>query len=123
MKVNGKEITWEDGPKGDFWTDIKVHTLWKDEKTGANIQLLKAPPSKIPPMGEHKHPDANERAYYLAGEMESADGTPTVISADNTVFAFNQKGVMHGTGEEVKVIKEMVWLRFHDGPSKRVHKK
>jgi hypothetical protein len=121
MKVNGKEIKWEDGPKGDFWTDIKVHTLWKDEKTGANLQLLKAPPSDIPPMGEHKHPDANEWAYYLAGEMESADGTRSVITADNTGFGFNPKDVFHGTGGG-KIIKETLWLRFHDGPSKRVHK-
>ena len=103
-------------------TDIKVHTLWKDEKTGASLQLLKAPPSEIPPIGEHMHPEANEWAYYLAGELESGDGTRTVISVDNTVFGFNEKGVMHGTGEGLRVIKEMVWLRFHDGPSKRIHK-
>ena len=122
MKVNWKEIKWEDGPKGDFWTDIKVHTLWKDEKTGANLQLLRAPVSDIPPMGEHKHPDANEWAYYLSGEMELVDGRRMVITADNTGFAFNQKDVFHGGGGG-KIIKETLWLRFHDGSSKRVHKK
>ncbi len=121
MKINGKEVKWEDGPKGDFWTDIKVHTIWKDEQTGANLQLLKAPVSDTPPMGAHMHPEANEWSYYLAGEGEMPDGTRMTISADNTVFAFNQKGVTHGGGGG-KVVEEMVWLRFHDGPSKRVHK-
>ncbi len=121
MKINGKEITWEDGPKGDFWTDIKVHTLWKDDKTGANLQLLRAPPSEGPTMGDHMHPDANEWAIYLSGEAEAADGTRIVVSADNTIFAFNPKGKTHGGGGG-KVIRELTWLRFHDGPSKRIHK-
>jgi hypothetical protein len=122
MKVNGKEIKWEDGPKGDFWTDIKIHTLWKDEKTGANLTLLKAPVSDIPPMGAHAHPDANERAIYLGGEMEAADGTRTIVSADNTLFGFVSKGETHGTGGGGKIIREMTWIRYHDGPSARVHK-
>jgi hypothetical protein len=121
MKINGKEIEWKDGPKGDFWTDIKMHVLWENEKTGANLALLKAPPSDTPPMGAHMHPDANEWAYYLAGEIESADGTRIKVTADNTVFAFNTKGVTHA-GDGGKIIKEMLWLRYHDGASTRVHK-
>jgi len=121
MKVNGKEIKWEDPPKGDFWTDIKIHVLWEDEKTGANLTLLKAPKSETALMGAHAHPDANEWSYYLAGEAEAADGTRITVSADNTRFGFNPKGVTHGGGGG-KVIRELMWLRYHDGPSKRVHK-
>jgi hypothetical protein len=121
MKVNGKEIKWEDGPKGDFWTDVKVHTLWEDKKTGANLTLLKAPKSETPVMGAHAHPNANEWSFYLAGEVQTADGTRATISADNTMFGFVAKGESHGK-DAWKAIRETMWIRYHDGGSKRVQK-
>jgi hypothetical protein len=91
MKVNGKEIRWEDPPKGEFFTDVKAHVLWQDKKTGANLTILKAPKSEKNVMAPHAHPNANEWAMYLAGEFETADGTRITISPDNNIFAFSPK--------------------------------
>jgi len=68
-----------------------------------------------------RYPNANEWSYYLAGEAKGEDGTRMTVSADNTVFSYTPKGERHGGGGG-KVIREMMWMRYHDGPSKRVIK-
>jgi hypothetical protein len=125
MKVNGKVIRWKDPLKGDFLTDVKVHTLWEDRKTGANLTLIKASPGKGPVMKAHVHPNANEWSLYLAGEGEYADGSRVTVSADDTTFQYNPKGETHGytpRDEDSKITREFVWVRYHDGPSMRVNK-
>ena len=119
--MNGKEIKWQDPPKGDFWTDVKMYVLWQDKKTGANLTLLRAPKSDKAVMGPHAHPNANEWSVYLAGEGETPDGTRIKASADNIVFGFVPKGEIHAK-ESGKVIQELTWIRYHDGPSTRVNK-
>jgi hypothetical protein len=121
LKVNGKEIKWEDAPKGYFAVSgVKQHVLWRDEKTGANLTLLKGPKGKGWD-SPHTHPNANEWTIILAGEGEAADGTRTTASADDIMFDFSPKGKTHGTAGE-KIIQEVIWLRYQDGPSTRVNK-
>ena len=122
MKVNGKEIKWEDPPKGEYLTDVKIHVLWEDKKTGANLTLLKAPKAAGPVMEPHAHHNANEWSFYLAGELEAADGTKVTVSPDNTMFGFVSKGETHGKGGVWKALGEVTWLRYHDGPSTRAIK-
>ena len=62
MKVNGKEIKWEDAPKAYFLTDVKMHVLWRDEKTGAGLTLLKAPKGKNFDQ-PHTHPKFEELSF------------------------------------------------------------
>jgi hypothetical protein len=121
MKVNGKEIKWEDAPKGDFVTDVKAHVLWRDEKTGANLTLLKAPKGKMQRDQAHLHPSANEWTVIFAGETELPDGTRMTASADNLYFGFFPKGLTH-SGSENKVNQEVIWLRYLDGPPARINK-
>lgn len=121
MKVNGKEIKWDDVPKGYFpVSGIKQHVLWRDEKTGANLTLLHAPKGKGWD-SPHSHPNANEWTIILAGEAEMADGTRGKASADDIMFDFNPKGKTHGSVGG-KVVQEVMWLRYQDGPSTRVNK-
>jgi hypothetical protein len=120
LKVNGKEIVWEDAPKGYFPGEVKMHVLWQDEKTGASFTLLKA--SK----GEgwdrpHSHPNTNEWTILLAGEAETAYGARIRASLDDIQFSFMPKGKTH-SGADTKVIQEVLWLRYQDGPSARVNK-
>jgi hypothetical protein len=121
MKVNGKEIEWEDAPKGYFAVSgVKMHVLWRDEKTGASLALLKAPTGKWPDR-PHAHPNANEWTISWSGEVEAADGTRTKVSADDISFGFNPKSKTHSSSGG-KIIQELMWLRYQDGPSTRENK-
>jgi hypothetical protein len=121
MKVNGKEIKWVDVPKGYFpVSGVKMHVLWHDEKTGANLTLLRAPKGKGWDSA-HSHPNANEWTIMLAGEAEDTNGTLWKMSAENLLFDFTPKAKTHG-GPGGKVVEEVMWLRYQDGPSTRVNK-
>jgi hypothetical protein len=49
------------------------------------------------------------------------DGTHWKGSADDIMFSFSPKGKTHGTAG-VKVIQEVTWIRYLDGPATRVNK-
>jgi hypothetical protein len=119
MKVNGKEVVWEDAPKGHYLIDVKIHVLWRDEKTGAQFQLLKAPVGGRPE-NPHVHPDANQYGLMISGEIELADGTKMTAGEDNYMFGFNPKGKEHAYWKGAKLNKECLFLMYYDGPSTKV---
>ena len=121
MMVNGKEVKWEDAPKGWFpVSGVKMHVLWRDEKTGANITLFRAPKGKGWD-SPHSHPNVNEVSIGISGEMETPDGTNWKFSADNLMLSHSPKGTTHGTAGG-KVIQEATWIRYQDGAGTRVNK-
>ena len=121
MKVNNKDIEWEDPPKGDFLTDVKIKTLWRDEKTGAHFRLIKIPVGGLWEL-PHVHPGASHWTLMVSGEAEFPNGTRMTASEDNYIFMHNPKGEKHAFYEGVKVVKECVALQYFDGPSTRVTK-
>jgi hypothetical protein len=83
--------------------------------------LLKAPRGIMQRDQAHVHPSAKEWAIIFAGEMELPDGTKMTASADNLHFGFFRKGETH-SGSENKVNKEVMWVRYLDGPPTKVNK-
>lgn len=121
IKVNGKEVEWEDPPKGDFLTDVKIKVLWRDEKTGAHFRLIKIPEGgcfELP----HVHPGASHWSFTISGEAELPNGARMTAGEDNYVFAFNPREEEHAYWKGMKVIKECIALQYFDGPSTRVSK-
>ena len=122
MKVNGKEVKWEDCSKDDcFLTDVKVHVLWRDEKTGASMRLLKVPVGdawELP----HQHPGANQWAIILSGLVDMTGGAQMAASGDDIFFGYGPKGETHGPPRGSKVIKEMIGIQYLDGPGAKVIK-
>lgn len=119
--MNGKEIKWEDAPKGHYLTDVKIHVLWRDEKTGAQFQLMKVPVGGLWE-NPHVHPDANQWALSISGEAEFPNGSKLTMGEDNYFFQFNPKGVEHAYYKGAKVNKEAFNLVYYDGPSTKVFK-
>ena len=113
--LNFNEIEWEDTPRGYYLTDVKQKTLWKDEKTGATLALIKFPEGVADKI--HSHPEANQIVLGLSGEMEMPDGSLTPVSP-NSVYLFD-KGEKHGA---TMVTKDVLTLFFWDGsPKPEVH--
>ena len=109
-----KDVNWDNPPPGDFLTDVKEKVLRKDEKTGAEMLLLKIPGDGIHEAA-HAHPDADQWTYCLYGEFETPDGTR--VPAEG-LFLFVPKGEKHsGT---TKVTKETIGLMFWNGPRRRI---
>ena len=121
MKVNGKEVEWEDPPKEEILTDVKIKTLWRDEKTGAHFRLMKIPVGGVWE-NPHFHPEASHWSFMVSGEIEFLNRTQMKASEDNYVFMNNPKGEKHAFYEGAKVVKEWSYLEYFDGPSKRVLK-
>jgi quercetin dioxygenase-like cupin family protein len=118
VKMNGKDVEWEDPPKGDFLTDVKIKVLWRDEKTGAYFRLIKIPVG-IDHELRHIHPEASHWSFIVSGEAELANGTKMTASEDNYLFMYNPKGEEHGL-KGIKYTKEFVVLQYFDGPPTRV---
>jgi len=53
-----EDLEWEDPPRGYYLTDVKQKTLWKDEKSGATLALIKFPEGVADKI--HSHPEANQ---------------------------------------------------------------
>ena len=106
-----EDLEWEDPPRGYYLTDVKQKTLWKDEKTGATLALIRFPEGVADKI--HSHPEANQVVIGLSGEMEMPDGTLVSVKP-NSVYHFD-KGEKHGA---TMVTKEVLTLFFWDGPPK-----
>ena len=104
-----KDLEWEEPPRNYYLTDVKQKTLWKDEKTGATLVLIKFPEGVADKI--HSHPEANQMVIGLSGEMEMPDGTIATLTP-TSVFYFD-KGEKHGAS---RITKECITLFFWDGP-------
>jgi len=104
-----KDLEWEEPPRDYYLTDVKQKTLWKDEKTGATLVLIKFPEGVADKI--HSHPEANQMVIGLSGEMEMPDGTIATLTP-TSVFYFD-KGEKHGAS---RITKECITLFFWDGP-------
>jgi hypothetical protein len=120
MRMNGKEVEWEDPPKGDFLTDVKIKVLWRDEKTGAHFRLLKIPLGGASELA-HVHPEANQWNFMVSGEAERPDGTKMTASEDNYLFWYIPKGQKHAQ-QPLRTVKEIIRLQYFDGPSTKISK-
>jgi quercetin dioxygenase-like cupin family protein len=106
--VRFEDLEWEDPPRGYYLTDVKQKTLWRDEKTGTTLALIKFPEGVADKI--HSHPEANQIVIGLSGEMEMPDGALVTVSP-NSVYYFD-KGENHGA---TKVTQECLTLFFWDG--------
>jgi 2,4'-dihydroxyacetophenone dioxygenase len=109
--VTFEDLEWEDPPRGYYLTDVKQKTLWKDEKSGATLALIKFPEGIADKI--HSHPEANQIVIGLSGEMEMPDGSLATLTP-TAVYIF-EKGEKHGASN---VTKECLTLFFWDGPPK-----
>lgn len=108
LHVDSKKLDWEDPPRGYYLTDVKQKVLWKDEKTGATMALIKFPVGVADEI--HAHPEANQFIFCLEGEVEDEEGNRMPMDGH---FGYTPKGVKHGAS---KVTKESLLLFFWDGP-------
>jgi 2,4'-dihydroxyacetophenone dioxygenase len=113
-QLNFKDIVWESAPRGYYLTDVKQKTLWEDEKTGATLALLKFPPGVADKI--HTHPEANQIAIGLSGEVEMPPNGVVAPLQPNMALIMD-KGGKHGA---TRFIKESIVLFFWDGPPKPV---
>jgi 2,4'-dihydroxyacetophenone dioxygenase len=120
VKINGKDVEWEDAPKGHYLTDVKEKVLWKDERTGAMLAIRKIPKGGIHE-NPHKHPQANHWVFGLSGEMKYPDGTLLSISEDDYFFLYAPKGDVHGGGPKgTRFTTDCIVLMYFDGPQTKV---
>ena len=110
MKIfDTKTFDWQDPPRGYYLTDVKEKVVWEDENTGAKMALIKFPVGIADKL--HSHPESDQFAYGISGEVETGDGQK--ISMDGQFFYFS-KGETHGA---TKITEEAVALFYWDGPS------
>ena len=120
VKVNNRDIEWEDMPEGFYLTDVKRHVLWTDEKTGAHFALVKFPKGGVHEL-PHIHPDANHWMFGISGEVEYPGGVH--LSAPETyMFAFRPKGKLHGPQPGTQFLTDCIAFVYFDGPHTRVFK-
>jgi hypothetical protein len=120
IKVNGKEVEWQNTPKGHYLSDVKEHVLWKDESTGAMLALRKIP---VGGLHEHPHihPDASHWMFLLSGEAVYPDGSTLSCSENDYIFMFAPRGKKHGGGPAgLKFTKEFIGLWYFDGPQTKI---
>jgi quercetin dioxygenase-like cupin family protein len=108
--VDSKTLDWQEPPRGYYLTDVKEKVIWEDEKTGAKMALIKFPVGIADKL--HSHPEADQFAYCLSGEVETDTGEK--ISMEGK-FLYFPRGEKHGA---TKMLKETVGLFYWDGPSK-----
>lgn len=108
LVVDSKNIEWEDPPRGYYLTDVKQKVLWKDEKTGAMMALVKFPVGVADKI--HSHPEANQFFFPLSGEAEISEGSKTSLEG---VLFYCPKGEKHGA---TNFTKECIALFYWDGP-------
>lgn len=109
---NAQEIKWTDAPKNMYLTDVKEKILWYNEETGAIMVLMKLPPGlyAVP----HIHPQANQWAYGLEGEVEHPNGKKQSVK---DAFGFLPKGALEpGT----IISKETLTIIYWDGPRSQI---
>jgi hypothetical protein len=119
VKINGKDVQWEDPPTGDFLTDVKISVLWQDEETGAHFRLIKFPQGGVWEF-PHVHPEANQVNFGLSGEIELPDGRRMSIGEGKYSFRYFPKGQKHGPEKDWKVVKDAIALQYLDGPPTKV---
>ncbi len=106
--LNFKDIEWKDAPRGYYLTDVKQHTLWEDERTGAILALIKFPVGIADKI--HSHPEANQICIGLSGECRMPRG---ILPLSPNMVISASKGAKHGATD---ITKESVFLFFWDGP-------
>ncbi len=111
--LNFKDSAWEDAPRGYYLSDVKQKTLWEDKKTGALMVLLKFPPGVADKI--HSHPEANQIAIGLTGEVLMPDGRVNPVEPNLGVCI--DKATKHGATE---FTKETIGLFFWDGPPRPI---
>ena len=108
FSVDSNILEWESAPRGYYLTDVKQKVLWRDERTGATVALVKFPVGLADKV--HSHPKANQIVFGLEGEYEDKEGNRISLKGR---FSYVPKGVKHGA---TKFTKESVLLFFWDGP-------
>jgi hypothetical protein len=112
VKVNEKEVEWEDPPEGFYLTDVKIKVLWKNEETGAQFMLVKIPAGDN---YEHQHTHGSGQwSLWLRGEVEFPDGRRRSIADGDWGFGYQPKNTKHGTPEGLKIIKEIIGYQYFD---------
>jgi quercetin dioxygenase-like cupin family protein len=107
-----KDIEWEDPPRGYYLTKVKQKVLWEDKNTGATLALVKFPEGVAD--RTHSHPEANQTAIGLSGEIEMPpDKVTAPLRADMAIMI--PKGEKHGA---TRFTKEGIVLFFWDGSPK-----
>jgi len=54
FSVDSNRLEWESAPRGYYLTDVKQKVLWRDERTGATVALVKFPVGLADKV--HSHP-------------------------------------------------------------------
>ena len=109
--LNFQDIDWKDAPRGYYLTDVKQHTLWEDEKTGATLALMKFPKGIADEIHSHQ---GKQITIGLTGEMlmppsnEKTKIEPTMVATVDT-------GGKHGATE---FTAESILLFFWDESTK-----
>ena len=108
--LNFEDIEWKDAPRGYYLTDVKQHTLWKDDKTGATLALIKFPKGVADEIHSH---NGKQITIPLSGEMLMPP-TNEKVKVEPTMVVTVNKGGKHGATE---FTKESILLFFWDGPT------
>jgi hypothetical protein len=115
VKVNGEEVEWERHPH--HRNNVYRHILWRDEKTGATLALLKIEKGELIEQLAHRHPYANQYTFQLSGRTRSSDGREGGFSEGDYGFRFYSKNEAHaGTKGGGVVLEDRINLEFLDGP-------
>lgn len=122
IKINSREIDWKKYPPGWYLTDVEYNVLWKNEETGAMLILIKVPAGGVHEL-PHSHPDANQLAFILSGEIITEKGETITYGEGNYGFSARLKGQAHGPriGSTQKVTKESYMLQYFDGPPSKLN--
>jgi hypothetical protein len=111
VMVNSNELEWEDDPRS-YMKGVMRKVLWKDDETGARIELSKWSTDSW--SETHAHLKSNEAIFFLAGEAEDQGGNLFSVQG---VFSYMPKGSAHGSSSfnARAITKEVVSLHFYDG--------
>ena len=122
IKINSKEIEWKKYPPNWYLTDVEYHVLWENEDTGATLILLKVPEGSVHEL-PHSHPDANQLAFILSGEIITEKGETVSYGDGDYGFSARQQGQVHGPrlGSTQKVTKVSYMLQYFDGPPTKLN--
>ena len=116
IKINREELEWERHP--DHLNEVYRHVLWKNEKTGAKIVLIRIEKGELIEQPAHSHPHANQYTIQLSGLVQLPDGNEVSYGEGDYGFQFYPLNEKHA-GIKIKgakVIEERVNLEIFDGP-------
>jgi len=109
--INSNELEWENDPRS-YMKGVKRKVLWRDENTGAGVELSKWSTDSW--SESHSHLKSSEVIFFLAGEAEDQEGN--LFSVEG-VFSYMPKGSIHGSSSfnARAITKEVISLHFYDG--------